>query len=198
MLVRACCGAEMTDHEVFRLRQACYDCRDCPLGRRLICDLDPHVFASGHVGARIMFVGEAPGREEVEQKVPLVGRAGKFFEDHILAPAGLARKVVYITNSVLCRPDENNRTPFPGEIEECRKHLDAQVLMVSPKLIVALGNSLLYSLCEEQRITRSRGKLRWSRPWSDGRRILVLPMFHPAYCLRGSGLEETAIGRAHV
>jgi len=136
-----------------------------------------------------MFLGEAPGAEEVLQRIPLVGRAGKFFEANILLPAGLCRERVYITNSVLCRPNKN-RTPFLGEIEECRIHLDAQILLVSPKLIVTLGNAPLYAACEEDRITQKHGVLRWSREWSDGRKIPVFPMFHPAYCLRGSGLAE--------
>jgi DNA polymerase len=138
-----------------------------------------------------MFVGEAPGHDETVHRVPLIGKAGQFFERSILTPAGLDRQGVYITNSVLCRPNEKNRTPFLGEIEECREHLDAQVLLVSPKLIVALGNAPLYAVCDDQGITKKRGSLRWSRPWSDGRTVPVLPMFHPAYCLRGSGLEET-------
>jgi DNA polymerase len=161
------------------------------LGTKTVEGLDPHVFASGKPDADLMFVGEAPGRTEVEQRKPLVGAAGQFFERSILAPAGLERDKVYITNSVLCRPNEKNRTPFFGEIEECREHLDAQVLLVSPKLVVVLGNAPLFGVCAEQGITKKRGVLRWSRAWSDGRRVPVLPMFHPAYCLRGSGLPET-------
>lgn len=148
------------------------------------------MFASGRPTAALMFVGEAPGHDETVKRAPLVGRAGQFFENGILVPAGLDRRQVYITNAVLCRPNEKNRTPFLGEIEECLD-LDAQILMVSPKLVVVLGNAPLYAVCDEQGITRRRGKLMWSRQWSDGRRIPVLPMFHPAYCLRGSGLEET-------
>lgn len=151
---------------------------------------DPHVFSSGKPNADLMFVGEAPGRTEVEQRRPFVGTAGQFFERSILFPSGLERNSVYITNSVLCRPTAN-RTPFFGEIEECLEHLDAQVLLVSPKLIVTLGSVALFGVCAEQGITKKRGALRWSRQWSDGRRVPVLPMFHPAYCLRGLGLTET-------
>lgn len=150
------------------------------------------MFACGRVPASLMFVGEAPGAREVELGMPLVGPAGRFFEASILVPSGLSRRGVYITNSVLCRP-KGNRTPFFGEIEECREHLDAQVLLVSPKLIVALGSAPLFAVCGEQGITKKRGELRWSRTWSDGRRVPVLPMFHPAYCLRGSGLAETRL-----
>jgi len=179
----------MEDHSVYGLRKACYECRDCPLGRREVDGLDPHVFGSGHVSARVMFVGEAPGAEEVKRKAPLVGRSGQFYETRILAGAGLERKDVWTTNGALCRP-ANNRTPFLGEMEACRRHLDAQVMMVRPFLIVTLGNAPLYAVCDTRRITRKRGSLRWSRTWSDGRKIPVFPMFHPAYCLRGSGLKE--------
>lgn len=168
----------------------CYQCQRCPLGTKTVDGLDPHVFASGNPSAAIMFVGEAPGHDETVHRAPLVGRAGQFFERSILGPAGLDRRGVYITNAVLCRPSKN-RTPFLGEIEECLGHLDAQVLLVSPKLMVVLGNTPLYAACDRQGITKGRGTLLWSRVWSDGRRVPVLPMFHPAYCLRGSGLAET-------
>jgi uracil-DNA glycosylase family 4 len=146
--------------------------------------LDPHVFGSGNVNARVMFVGEAPGADEVIQKKPL--------EDRILAPAGLRRSQVYTTNAVLCRPNEKNRTPLPTEIDICRFHLDAQILLVNPSLIVTLGNAPLFAVCETTGITKKRGSPRWSREWSNGECVPVLPMFHPAYCLRGSGLEEMA------
>ena len=137
-----------------------------------------------------MFLGEAPGKDEVIRRIPLIGAAGRFFERNILGPAGLDRTKVYITNAVLCRPNERNRTPFLGEIAECRAHLDAQVLLVLPRLIVTLGNVPLYSVCEEQGIMKKRGILRWSRQWSDGHRVAVFPMLHPAYVLRNSGTLE--------
>jgi len=156
------------------------------LGTGTIDGFDPHVFASGNPYADIMFLGEAPGADEVVRRIPLIGRAGQFFENNILGPAGLDRNHVYI----LCRP-KKNRTPFLGEIEECLEHLDTQILLVSPKLIVALGSTPLYASCDIQGITKARGKLVWSRQWSDGRKVPVFPMFHPAYCLRNSGLKET-------
>lgn len=173
------------------LQKSCYDCRDCPLGKKMVAGMDPHVFACGNLTARIMFIGEAPGADEVIQRVPLVGRAGQFFNTRILEPAGLLRKDVYVTNAVLCRPNERNRTPHLGEAEICRPHLDAQITLIRPKLLVTLGNIALWTTCGEQKITVKRGTLRWSREWSDGRRIPVFPMFHPSYCLRGAGLKET-------
>lgn len=182
----------MTSHPILDLQKRCYDCRECPLGRKKVAGHDPHVFACGKPDAEIMFIGEAPGGDEVLQRTPLVGRAGQFFNSRILDPAGLSRREVYVTNAVLCRPDERNRTPHLGEVELCRPILDAQIVLVKPKLLVTLGNIPLWATCKIQKITKNRGTLRWSREWSDGRKIPVFPMFHPSYCLRGAGLKETA------
>jgi len=182
----------MKQHRIYEIQQQCYECQKCPLGQKRVDGHDPHVFGSGHVNADFMFVGEAPGADEVRLKRPLVGRSGCFYENRILKGIELERSHVYTTNAVLCRPNEKNRTPFPGEIELCRNHLDAQILLINPKLIITLGNAPLYSVCEVRGITKKHGVLRWSRVWSDGRRIPVFPMFHPAYCLRGSGLTEMA------
>ena len=181
----------MTSHPILDLQKRCYDCRECPLGSKKVAGHDPHVFASGRISASIMFIGEAPGNDEVLWRKPLIGRAGQFFDARILDAAGMARKDVYVTNAVLCRPDERNRTPHLGEVEQCRPLLDAQIVLVKPKLLVTLGNIPLWATCKTQKITKNRGKLRWSREWSDGRKIPIFPMFHPSYCLRGSGLNDT-------
>jgi DNA polymerase len=179
----------MIEH-IIELQKRCYDCCDCSLGSKKVEGEDPHVFAHGRADADIMFIGEAPGRDEVIKRIPLVGRAGNFFNTRILGGAGLEREEVYVTNAVLCRPD-NNRTPHFHELEACKKHLDAQVMLISPKLLVTMGNAPLYSTCGTQGITKEREiGMRLSNAWSDGRKIPVLPLFHPAYCLRGSGLKE--------
>ena len=176
--------------QVLELKQKCYNCKECPLGRKMVDGLDPHVFSGGHVKSEIMFIGEAPGSEETKAKRPLVGRAGKFFDTKILGVAGIERPNVFVTNAVLCRPNEKNRTPLPAEIEICRHHLDAQICLLNPKLLVTLGNVPLYSVCDAKGITKMRGKLTLSRKWSNGIKIPTLPIFHPSYCLRGSGLQE--------
>jgi hypothetical protein len=88
--------------QVLELRQKCYNCKECPLGRKLVGGLDPHVFASGYVKSEVFFVGEAPGGEEVKMKRPLVGRAGMFFDNRILGVAGIERRSIFATNAVLC------------------------------------------------------------------------------------------------
>jgi len=178
--------------EIVKLKERCYSCQNCPLGRRTVDGLDPHVFGSGNVKARVMVVAEAPGKNETIERRPLVGRAGKFYNEKILGKALLKRKDVYTTNAALCRPNEKNRNPLPGELEACLPLLDAQVVLIKPSLIVTLGNVPLYSVCDipPSGITKMHGKLRMSREWSDGIQRAVFPMFHPAYCLRGSGLKE--------
>jgi DNA polymerase len=176
--------------KILELGKKCYDCKKCPLGQTLVDDRDPHVFSVGRVPSEIMFVAEAPGADEVKLRKPLVGRSGKFFDSKILEVAGLERKDVYITNTVLCRPAKN-RTPLPGEIEACREHLDAQICLVNPKLIIPLGNVPLLGITGQTGITKKRGKLQLSKEWSNGEQYWVFPMFHPSYCLRGSGLKET-------
>lgn len=184
--------------KILELRRACYECRDCPLGRRLVEGLDPHVFAAGNVRSKIVFIAEAPGANEVVAKTPLIGRAGKFFDKKILEVAGIRREKIYITNTVLCRPNEKNRNPLPAEIEECRQHLDAQVCLVDPVLLVVFGNVPLGGVCETYGITKKRGKLIWSREWSNGKKYPTLPMFHPSYNIRGSGLKETQIDAEYL
>lgn len=189
--------------QVLELKSKCYECKECPLGRKEVDGRDPHVFASGFVKSKIFFIAEAPGADEVRIKKPLVGRAGKFFEAKILGAAGLKRTEVFITNSVLCRPSDRNRTPLPVEIEVCRTHLDAQICLLQPKLLVTMGNVALSSCCELTGIMKQRGRLRWSREWSNGERVPVFPIFHPSYCIRGSGLKEMAedakkIGELHL
>jgi DNA polymerase len=175
--------------EILELKRKCYECQECPLGRKLVDGLDPHVFASGYIKAKLIFVAEAGGADEVKLKRPLVGRAGQFFDGKILGVAGIDRSKVFISNSVLCRPS-GNRTPLPAEIELCRPHLDAQICLLEPELLITMGNVALQSCCEERGITKKRGILRWSRKWSNDKRVPVFPIYHPAYCLRGSGLGE--------
>jgi uracil-DNA glycosylase family 4 len=176
--------------EIYKLKEKVCACTACPLGRDLVDGLDPHVFACGRVPSKIMLVGEAPGADEQKLKKPFVGRAGQFLMNNILATAELQRDDIYITNSIMCRP-ENNGKPLPAELKLCRPHLDAQIVLNDPKLIVAFGNYAIQQLCDRTGITKLRGKLLNSREWSNGKVYSVFPMFHPSYNLRGNGHEET-------
>ncbi|MDP6102491.1 MAG: uracil-DNA glycosylase, partial [Dehalococcoidia bacterium] len=114
-------------------------CTDCPLSR----ERNKAVPGEGPENAEIMLIGEAPGFNEDKQGRPFVGAAGHFLEE-LLALAKLRREDVYITNTVKCRPP-NNRDPLPGELSACRKYVDRQIEVLSPKVIVTLGRHSLTS-----------------------------------------------------
>ena len=159
------------------LRAAIGDCRRCKLwpGRTHL------VFGVGNPRARIMFVGEGPGRDEDLQGEPFVGRAGQLLNDIITKGMGLRREDVYIANVIKCRPPEN-RNPEPDEIESCEPFLRKQVDLVRPQVIVGLGKFAVQTLLQSKvPITRLRGI------WHEYHGIKVMPTFHPAYLLRNPG-----------
>src|SRR4051812_3717783 len=96
------------------------------------------VFGMGNADADLMFVGEAPGRDEDLQGKPFVGRAGRLL-DQLLEEIGIARSDVFVANVLKCRPP-GNRDPLPDEIAECKPHLMRQIALIEPKLICTLGN----------------------------------------------------------
>ncbi len=135
------------------------------------------VFGEGNPKAKLMFIGEAPGKEEDLTGRPFVGEAGQLLTK-IISAIGLARQEVYITNVVKCRPPDN-RVPLPGEILSCQPYLVAQVEWVHPKIICTLGKTATLSLLKtEEPISKLRGR------WFDFQGIKVMPTFHPAYLLR--------------
>ncbi len=135
------------------------------------------VFGDGNINADIMFVGEAPGKDEDLQGKPFVGRAGKLFNE-ILNNIGLNRKNVYIANCLKCRPP-NNRDPKPEELINCFEYLKQQIKIIKPKIIGTLGRYSTYQLTGQ---SGALGTLR-GRVFSFGQ-IRVIPMYHPAYLLR--------------
>lgn len=152
------------------------DCRRCSLGQ----GRKHLVFGEGNSRAKLVFVGEAPGREEDLQGYPFVGRAGKLL-DKILAAIGLQRADIYITNILKCRPP-NNRDPEPREISTCQQILWEQLEVMKPKLICALGRFAAQTLLNSQeRIGILRGQ------WFDLRGMKLLVTYHPAYLLRNPG-----------
>lgn len=175
--------------ELLKLKEEFSSCKNCLLGQQFVDGMDPHVFVDGQAPCDIMVVAEAPGKSECEQGKPLVGRSGKFYNTKILEPIGLTREDVFTTNSCLCRP-ENNRKPLKNELNSCLYFLKKQIEIVEPKIIITLGIIPLYSVCNlhPSGITKLHGKLMLSRAFPNI--IPVFPLFHPAYCLRGSGLKE--------
>ena len=149
------------------------DCQACRLheGRRQV------VFGTGNPAANLVFVGEAPGRDEDIQGEPFVGPAGQLLT-RIIEAIGLTRQDVYILNVIKCRPPQN-RNPLPDEVAACRPIIKKQLASLKPRVICALGAFAAQALLRtDERISRLRGRF---HPMGD---ILVRPTFHPAYLLR--------------
>ena len=135
------------------------------------------VLGYGNPAADLMFVGEAPGREEDEQGRPFVGAAGQQLTK-IIEAMGTTRDEVFIVNTVGCRPPEN-RNPEPEEVAACRPFLQEQIRLVAPRVIVTLGTFATQAILHtEEPISRLRGR------WQSAHGARVMPTFHPAYLLR--------------
>jgi uracil-DNA glycosylase family 4 len=140
------------------------------------------VFSAGNPAADLMFVGEAPGRDEDLAGEPFVGRSGRLLDKLLAEELGIDRAGCYIANVVKCRPPAN-RDPLPLEVATCRHFLESQVALVAPKVIVSLGNFATRTLLEATLgVTSLRGK---SYPYGE---TFVVPTFHPAYALRGGAV----------
>jgi DNA polymerase len=156
------------------LAAAIGDCQRCRLakGRTRL------VFGVGNPDARLMFVGEGPGRDEDLKGEPFVGRAGMLLTDIIEKGMRLSRSDVYICNVVKCRPPEN-RNPEPDEVETCSPFLRQQIALVQPEVIVALGKFAAQTLLATSTpITKLRGR------WGEYQGVPLMPTLHPAYLLR--------------
>ena len=145
------------------------------------------VFADGNPKARVMFVGEAPGRDEDIEGLPFVGRSGKLL-DRMIAAIGLDRSKVYIANVIPWRPP-GNRTPTPQETQICLPFIQRQIELVDPDVLVTLGNPSTQTLLgTREGIMRTRGK--WFDYDTGTRSIRALPTFHPAYLLRSPSYKR--------
>lgn len=148
------------------------------------------VFADGNPAARVMIIGEAPGRDEDIQGKPFVGRAGQLL-DRMLGEINLARhagdssQAVYITNVLPWRPPQN-RDPEPDEITMLMPFVKRHVELAKPDILVLMGNSSCQAILGRKGITRLRGN------WTNGLNLPVLPMFHPAYLLRNPASKREA------
>jgi uracil-DNA glycosylase family 4 len=147
------------------------------------------VFADGNPQARIMFVGEAPGREEDIEGLPFVGRSGKLL-DRMMSAIGLDRTSAYIANVIPWRPP-GNRTPTPQETQICLPFIQRQIELVNPDVLVTLGNPSTQTLLQTREgIMKSRG--RWFEYDTGTRTIRALATFHPAYLLRSPSYKRMA------
>lgn len=154
------------------LRERIGECQRCPLGETRTT----LVFGVGDPSARLMFVGEAPGRNEDLTGEPFVGAAGKLL-DELLTSIGLDRSQVYIANVLKCRPPDN-RDPQAAEIVTCAPFLGEQIEIIGPTVVATLGNfATRHVLSTDRSISALRGRL-----FHVGR-LSVVPVFHPAAAL---------------
>jgi DNA polymerase len=157
------------------LKEKTAKCTACPLatlGRSQV------VFGHGNPEARLMFVGEGPGRDEDKQGFPFIGRAGQLLTK-IIEAMKLTREDVYISNVVKCRPP-NNRVPLPTESNVCKQLiLFKEIEIIKPKIICTLGATAAIALLGD---LTSLGRVRGT--WCDFKTIPVMPTYHPAYLLR--------------
>lgn len=158
-------------------------CQRCPLYKSKTKDV-PGV---GNQNAKVMFVGEAPGKEEDLRGEPFVGAAGKFLTEMIEA-LGWKREDVYIANSLKHRPPEN-RDPQPSEIEACWPYLARQIEIIKPKLIVFLGRHAMQRFFPTLSISKVHGQA-FRREWS-GRNQVFLALYHPAAALYNGSMKDT-------
>lgn len=156
------------------------------------------VFGDGNPSAEIVFVGEAPGKNEDLTGLPFVGAAGKFL-DEMLAMIGLDRKDIYITNIVKYRPP-NNRDPLPEEKAAFLPYLQQQIEVIRPKLLVPLGRHGMGCFLPNLQISKVHGKpkrirlnFKGENGKSAGVPVVILPLFHPAAALYNGSLRQTLI-----
>lgn len=154
------------------------------------------VFGDGNVEADIVFIGEAPGKQEDIQGLPFVGASGKFLNE-MLASVGMERTDVYITNIVKYRPP-NNRDPLPEEKKAFLPYLQAQLEIIQPKLVVTLGRHSGSCFLPDLRISSDHGKpkrikLAMKKQKDDILEVVILPLYHPAAALYNGSLRETLL-----
>lgn len=166
-------GRNISEETLADIRADLGDCRRC-----ILCETRKNiVFGTGSGAAPLLFVGEAPGRDEDLQGEPFVGEAGQLLTRMIKA-MGYERSEVYICNVLKCRPP-GNRNPEPAEIEQCSPFLLRQIEAIAPKAIIALGAFAAQTLLgSSEPINRLRGR------FHDYHGIPLMPTFHPAYLLR--------------
>jgi DNA polymerase len=161
------------------LEEKVLSCRLCPLSSLRT----RAVPGEGDKKAELMFIGEAPGRDEDAAGRPFVGRAGRLLTK-IIEAMKWRREEVYITNIVKCRPPDN-RTPFPDEVEKCSPYLARQIELIRPKVIVTLGKVATdFFIPGRMSMGERRGK------FVDHQGIRIMPTFHPSYVVRNEGNQE--------
>jgi uracil-DNA glycosylase len=184
-LIESQSNGEVSDTGMAELCQRALVCLKCP---QLVKSRKNVVFGVGDIHAQLMFVGEAPGADEDARGEPFVGAAGQLLT-RIIKAMDLSRERVYIANILKCRPDTpgqsaGNRKPTADEMKTCLPYLLAQIDLIRPKVLVALGATAIEGLLGGGGIGKLRGK------FQTFRNIPLMPTFHPAYLLRNQSLAE--------
>lgn len=173
--------------ELALLREKIEKCKKCGLCK----DTINAVPGEGSETADILFIGEAPGRDEDKQGKPFVGAAGKFLTK-MLQSSGLSRDDVFITNIVKHRPPDN-RDPLEDEIQACSGFLEDQIRIIKPKVIVTLGRHAMNRFLPGLKISVDHGQAKRTKG-IDGMKQVYFPLYHPASALYNPGLRDTLIG----
>lgn len=161
-----------------QLAEQAAGCTRCPLAETRT----QVVFSRGDPSADLVFIGEAPGRDEDLQGFPFVGRSGQLLDRLVAEEIGLHRDDFYVMNTIKCRPP-GNRDPKPEELDACSPWFDQQLDLLQPTVVVTLGNfATKRLLATTEGITKLRGR---SYPY---RGATLIPTFHPAAVLRGGGV----------
>ena len=147
------------------------------------------VMGDGNIDAEIVFIGEAPGKNEDEQGLPFVGAAGKFLNE-MLAEAGMTRSDVYITNIVKYRPP-NNRDPLPEEKKAFWPYLLKQLQIIEPKVVITLGRHSMEYFLPDMKISQIHGQPK--RIQFGDHKLVIIPLYHPAAALYNGSMRQTLI-----
>jgi DNA polymerase len=164
--------------------RACSSCQLCVYSTN-------QIIGNGSLRSKIVFIGEAPGKEEDVLGEPFVGSAGKLL-NQVLEKTGFSRKNVYVTNLIRCRPPKN-RKPMKNELDACSKYLERELDFIRPKIIAPLGNTALYAIMRKLGLKPSKigdihGKIFETKfPWGN---VMIIPLYHPAAALYNKNLLE--------
>lgn len=174
-----------------KIAQQILDDKVCP---ELAAGATQLVFGDGTSDADIVFIGEAPGKNEDEQGKPFVGAAGRFLNE-MLESVGLQRSDVYITNIVKYRPPDN-RDPLPEEKRQFLPYLQRQLEVIAPKVVVTLGRHSTNCFLPDLQISKSHGepkRIKLQFHAGEPLTVVILPLYHPAAALYNGGMRQTLI-----
>ncbi|MDB5177292.1 MAG: Phage polymerase-related protein [Candidatus Saccharibacteria bacterium] len=172
--------------ELDKVKESILDKNICPELAEQATNL---VMGDGNINADIVFIGEAPGKNEDEQGLPFVGAAGKFLNE-MLAQAGMVRTDVYITNIVKYRPP-NNRDPLPDEKAAFWPYLLKQLQIIQPKVVITLGRHSMEYFLPDMKISQIHGQPKRIQFGDD--HLVIVPLYHPAAALYNGSLRQTLI-----